>query len=72
MSNFFLDLFVGHAEEEEEGRDPDVHPQRGQSVLLQVHRGRHQHHLCQYPNPPPPTNQGKVTDNQREETLPNL
>lgn len=67
LSDFFLDLFVGHAEEEEEGRDPDVHTQCGQSVLLQVHSRWHEHHLCQYPLSPQPTR-----GNQREETLPNL
>ena len=40
---------IGHASEEEERGDSDVHTQRGQSILLQVHRGRNEHHLCQYP-----------------------
>ena len=45
----FNSLYIGHASEEEERGDSDVHTQRRQPVLLQVHRGRNEHHLCQYP-----------------------
>ena len=40
---------IGHTSEEEERGDSDVHTQCCQPVLLQVHRGRNEHHLHQYP-----------------------